>query len=738
MPVELTWDGKYDVDGKRKAPLKIALPFPVETVNESVQECRIVRTSFSRLELKPSILITNIMNGNILQYESKIWHTADLLRGVGIKESDFPKFMMPFFALIMVESRLIRAADEIRDDFSENEIEEFLDEIRDLNQGYNDYILRNNKSLADICKNDKMFETDFDFYLKAFDSETKNLLGVNKGEAEEKFLNISGIAGQLKKKRILFAFAQAWAEIDLKPFNNSEITTLEEHIKRRWADISAETAGEQYTPDDIIALVAEIVSTKIKDTGKIVTIYDPTSGGGNLLFGVEDILSEKSKLLTALYALAKIESRFRKDSTIRYGNSLTDTYFSHQTFDVVVANPPYGVDWKGYWDDILRDELGRFKALPSVSDGQLLFTQHIVSQLDDSGISVVVHNGSTLFSGDAGSGESEIRKYFFDNDYVEAIIQLPTDEFFNTNIYTYLWVFNKNKSPERRNKIILINASEKFDLLKKNKGKKRKTISEFGRQEIIEALEKFTDNDFARVFDKWFFYYNKQAIMLTNLDENGKTLESILPISVDRYGEEKREPSIKLAPVEIRQDEIGNNDFEIKDFDKEKYSDLNAYFAVEILETIKALDYKEKNLTVITTDAKYFFDADKETIVKESGRMREELGCGKIVVKAAIKKASRTQPAKIVITAELTPDYQKDYEIIPYSPNEEENRQNIADFMAKYITKPFVYQENTIGVEINFNKVFYQPEVLRPLPEIAEDLREIEKHLKSLEAALGI
>ena len=136
-------------------------------------------------------------------------------------------------------------------------------EIRDLNQGFNEYILRNEKSLSDICKNDKTFDTDFDFYLKSFDSETKNLLGVNKGEAEEKFLNISGIAGQLKKKRVLFAFVKAWAEIDLKPFNNSEITTLEEHIKRRWADISAETAGEQYTPDDIIKLVAEIVSTKV-------------------------------------------------------------------------------------------------------------------------------------------------------------------------------------------------------------------------------------------------------------------------------------------------------------------------------------------------------------------------------------------------------------------------------------------------------------------------------------------
>ena len=687
------------------------------------------------------------MNGNILQYESKIWHTADLLRGVGIKESDFPKFMMPFFALIMVESRLIRAADEIRDDFTENQIDDFLAEIQEANQGFNEYILRNNKSLIDICKNDKTFETDFDFYLKSFDVETRNLLGVNKGESEEKFLNISGIAGQLKKKRILFAFVKAWAEIDLKPFNNSEITTLEEHIKRRWADISAETAGEQYTPDDIISLVAEIVSTKITDTGKIITLYDPTSGGGNLLFGVEDTLIEKFNLLTAtfgqdwndaLYALAKIESRFRKDSTIRYGNSLTDTFFSHQTFDVVVANPPYGVDWKGYRDDILRDELGRFKALPSVSDGQLLFTQHIVSQLDNNGISVVVHNGSTLFSGDAGSGESEIRKYFFENDYVEAIIQLPTDEFFNTNIYTYLWVFNKNKPAERLDKVMLINASEKFDLLKKNKGKKRKMISEFGRREIVETLENFKDNDFARVFDKEFFYFNKQAIMLTNLDENGKTLESILPVKVDSYGEEKRDSSIKLTPIEITQDEIIIDKFEITVFDKENFSDLNTYFAVEILETIKTLDYKEKNLTVITKDAKYFFDEDKETIVKETNGNREELGCGKIVVKAAIKKASKTQPAKIVITAELTPDYQKDYEIISYSPNEEENRQHIADFMAKYITKPFEYLDNVVGVEINFNKVFYQPEVLRPLPEIAEDLRNIETELKSLEVALGI
>ncbi|MEJ7859999.1 MAG: N-6 DNA methylase [Pyrinomonadaceae bacterium] len=687
------------------------------------------------------------MNGNVLQYESRVWATADLLLATGIRQSDFPKFMMPFFALIMVESRLIRAANEIRKDFPEDKVEDFLEDIRDSNQGFNEYILRQNKSLKDICKNDKTFDNDFDKYLNAFDLETRDLLGVNKGQTEEKFLDISGIAGQLKKKRILFAFTKAWAEIDLLPFNNSEITTLEEHIKRKWADISAETAGEQYTPDDIISLVAEIIGSRIEDKGEFLTIYDPTCGGGNLLFGIEDYLRTKFKSPTAtygqelndaLYALAKIESRFREDAHITHGNSLTELKHDDKRFHIIAANPPYGLDWKGFKSDIEKDETGRFKALPSVSDGQLLFTQHIISQLDDNGVAVVVHNGSTLFTGDAGGGESEIRKYLLDNDFVEAIIQLPTDEFFNTNIYTYLWVFHKNKSAERRDKIILINASEKFDILKKNKGMKRKMVGAISRSEIVETLVKFESNDYAKVFDKEFFYYNKQAIMLTNLDENGKTLESILPVKIDEDGTEKRAESIKLSPVKITQDETVIDKFVITDFDNEKYSDLNAYFAIETMAIIKTLDYKEKDLSVYTNDAKYYFDEDKETIIKETDGKKEELGCGKIVVKAKYKKPTRTQKASIVITAELTPDYQKDYEVIPYSHDETENWQNITEFMARYIFKPFRYLENTIGIEMNFNKVFYKAEILRPLKEITEDLKTLDIELKTLEASLGI
>jgi len=678
------------------------------------------------------------MNQNILQYESKIWATADLLRGVGFKESTFPEFMMPFFALMMVESRLIREADKVRDEFNlPDELDEFLEEVQDQGQGYNEFILKNNKSLIDIVKNDKTFQTDFELYLKSFDPQTQNLLGVNKGESEEKYLNITGKAGQLNKKKILFAFVKAWAEIDLKPFNNSEITTLEEHIKRKWADISAETAGEQYTPNDIISLIGEIVTSKFEKNDEFITLYDPACGGGNMLFGVEDKLRETLNRPTAtfgqdwndaLYALAKIESRFRDDSDIQYGNTLTSILHIDKSFDVVVANPPYGVDWKGYEKDIKNDKTERFVALPSISDGQLLFAQHIVSQLDDKGIAVVVHNGSSLFSGDAGSGESQIRKHFFDEDFVEAIVQLPTDEFFNTNIYTYLWIFNKNKPAERRDKVMLINASEKYELLKKNKGKKRKEITPEFQEEIVKTLSTFKDNKYAKVYPKEFFYYNKQALTLTNLDEDGKSIEDIL--------EDKK--SIKLAPTKIiKENETVFDTFTITEA-KEGFTDLKTYNKEFIQEKIKELDYKEDDLKIITDDAIYYFNNDKETIIKEVENKKEELGNGKIVIKSSYKKATKTKAEQIIITVELTPDYQKDYEIIPFARDEEQNKKNIDEFMKKYIFKPFVLDENKIGVEINFNKVFYTPEKLRPLEDIVADLETLEDELKTLESNLGI
>lgn len=697
------------------------------------------------------------MSQNILQYESKVWSTADLLIGAGIKTSDFPKYMMPYFAMIMLESRLVRHYKELLKDFDVesikdiDNIDDFLEEFKDYNIGYNDLVVKNQKTLAEICRNDKTFDNDFDAYLKAFDPDTKELLGVDRGNTEEKYLDISGISGQLRKKDILFDTVKKWSEIDLTPFNNSEITTLEEHIKRKWADISAETAGEQYTPDDIIALISEIILSKIKDTNEFLTIYDPTCGGGNLLFGVEDRIKEKYNRPTktygedwsdSLYALAKIESRFRKDSDIRYGNTLTKIHFIEKQFDIIVANPPYGVDWKGYRKDIENDTTERFHALPSISDGQFLFTQHILSQLDTKGLSVVVHNGSTLFSGDAGSGESNIRKYFFDNDWVEAIIQMPTDEFFNTGIYTYLWIFNKNKAEERKDKVMLIDGSNFWEPLKKSKGKKRREMVFDNRKTIVDTLTNFKDTEYAKVFDKWHFYFNKQAIMLTNVDENGKTFEDQLPIKKNKQGEEIRNKSIKLNPTKITQvieeEKIELTEFEITSYDTSEYNSLTEYYAEGVKPLINSLDYKEADLKVFTDKTSYYFDEDKETVIEVSKDDKTELGNGKIVVKASYKKGTKTKEARIEISVELTPDYEKDYEIIPFSPNVVENQQNIANFMAKYITKPFAYIDNTIGVEINFNKVFYKPEELRSLKVITTDLQGLEDDLKQLEQELAM
>lgn len=700
---------------------------------------------------------------NILQYESEVWSTADLLIGAGIKQSDFPKYMMPYFALIMLESRLQRRYNELLKEFDIESVDEldnvsdFLEEFKEDNIGYNNVVIKQRKTLADVCKNDKTFDTDFDTYLKAFDQDTKALLGVDRGNTEEKYLDISGVSGQLRKKDILFDTVKKWSEIDLTPFNNSEITTLEEHIKRKWADISAETAGEQYTPDDIIALISEIILSKIEDNDKFLTIYDPTCGGGNLLFGVEDIIQSKYNRPTktygedwsdSLYALAKIESRFRKDSDIRYGNTLTKLYFIDKKFDIIVANPPYGVDWKGYRKDIANDTTGRFHDTPSISDGQFLFTQHILHQLNTDGLAVVVHNGSTLFSGDAGSGESNIRKYFFDNDYVEAIIQMPTDEFFNTGIYTYLWVFNKNKVAERKDKIILINGSDFYEPLKKSRGKKRKRMEPENRKMILEALTDFTDTGYAKVFDKWHFYYNKQAIMLTNLDHNEKSYQEHLAWKKSRFEpyEMYQVKANKFTPIHIVQDDIKFKTSKITTYDDKAYNSLKHYFTDYIKPLIATLDYKESNLKItLAKGISYWFDVEKNTIVQEITDTKKgiflsckEMGCGKIKVKASYKKATTKQKEHIALHVELSADNEKDYEIIPYHPNATQNQQQIDDFMAKYITKPFEYIENTVGVEINFNKVFYKPEQLRSLTDITQDLEDLDNQLKALETKLNL
>lgn len=668
---------------------------------------------------------------DILSYESEIWSCADLLISSGIKQSKFPDYMMPFFALIMLEGRMLNEIKDIEEAEDLNRIDnpdEFLEAFRDRGCGFNEYIVMQGKTLASICDNDKTFEQDFQSYLNGFDSTLKELLGIERGTEDSKFLNLDGIKAELRKKGVLMQYVTRWAQIDLSPYNNSDITTLEEHIKRKWADISAETAGEQYTPEDIISLIAEIVAAKVDiPKSDYVSLYDPTCGGANLLFGVADRLKNVGgyqyvatygqDFNDALYALAKIESLFREDSKIEYGNTLTQGRFRDKEFDVVVANPPYGIPWKGYEKEVRNDQTGQFAFYPSVSDGQLLFLQHNAHHLwQDRGIVVEVNNGNSLFSGDAGSGESNIRKYLFDKDWVEAIIQMPSDEFFNTGIVTYLWILNKAKAPKRRDKVILINAADLWRPLKKNKGSKRKEMNSEHRTRIVDALLRFEDSDIAKVYDKWHFYFNKQQLQLTEVDEFGKYVSD----SLGYYGE----------PYKLKDTEAvwgffpGQWAWPVED---------DATFPTD---EIEKWGIAPNEITVFTKDYIYFTGKNRPGVFRINRKTDEQENLGMGVINVSFNHNKKT--GKNTVTAKLVDKTYKDTEIIPYNPDPEQNEAAILAFMQKYITKPYQLLENTVGVEVNFNKEFYVPETVESVETILAEIAEIDRDLVKLQNELGL
>lgn len=669
----------------------------------------------------------NIQNPvqDIMHYESDIWAVADLLLAAGIKQSDFPAYMMPFFALVMVEGRMINTVKRVENEYditAEGDAEAFKTLYDAEECGYNNYIVMQGKTLRSICMNDNTFEQDFAEYLKAFDDVLKQLLGIERKKTDQKFLNMDGIVAELRKKGILLEVASAWAQIDLAPYDNSAITTLEEHIKRRWADISASTAGEQYTPEDIIELIARIVALKAdKPKSGMLHVYDPTCGGANLLFGVSDRLQKEgykyiktygSELNDALFALAAIESRFRSMSTIKCGNTLTMVPFvdMENQFDVIVANPPYGTKWKGYEKEVRADKLGQFPAgLPSISDGQLLFMQHILWQLADDGIAVEVHNGSTLFSGDAGSGESNIRKYIFDHDWVEAIIQMPQQEFFNTPIYTYLWIMNKNKPVERRGKVALIDGSSLWQPLKKSKGDKRREMGDEHLCKIVEALARFEPSDICKIYDREHFYYNKQSLTLTEVSDAGHYVEETVC--------EDSKPFVIKQPVALT---VGDT----------RYDDLQELSSDDLKAIAKRVTEEKLNLSVSVEtekDGTYAFCPDQCTILhtREDGSVRD-LGCGMFAFKASTGKKNSVH--KIYIMPYTTGDY----EIIPHHMDETANKREIDAFMQKYVFKPYTLGGNTVGVEINFNKEFYVPEKMEKAEDILKEIEELNVELKEV------
>ena len=359
------------------------------------------------------------------------------------------------------------------------------------------------------------------------------------------------VVARLKRNALLYQMVQALAALDFSPekYDNHDMGYVFEELIRISNEQSNETAGEHFTPRDVIRLMSAILFTPDRDQlnrrGIIRTIFDPTCGtGGMVNLGkqfIRDMCDADSQpiiqtfgqeLNEQSYAIAKSEALITGEDArnIRLGNSLSNDQFTSNRFHYIMANPPYGVTWKKDQAFVLNESLdpnGRFSAgTPKISDGQLLFLQHMVSKMEPDGARIaVVTNGSPLFSGGAGSGESNIRKWLIENDWLEAIVALPKDLFYNTGINTYVWFISNAKSPERRGKVQLINAVDICHPAKKSLGSKRNDILEDDVKRILDLYLNFEENDNCRIFPNDFFGNYELTVCQPKRDNEGKVIE---------------------------------------------------------------------------------------------------------------------------------------------------------------------------------------------------------------------
>lgn len=472
-----------------------------------------------------------------------IWESKETLRGV-YKQHQFQDIILPFVVLRRIESVLLEKRDEIKEKMkgglsklSGEDAKKIISTQVFSSIGFDNKSRFTFKHLS--SEKDTAIKNNFKTYVNGFTDNIKDIL--------EKF----GILKELKKleeDKLLYPLIKQYAELDLSPkiIDNHRMGYIFEELIRRFSEQSGEEAGEHFTPREIIQLMTEILidGDKIKD-GELKTIYDPACGTDGMLVISKDYILDKinSKANVIIYGQEKQPETWaigasdmllkgEKADNIQFGNTLTNDKFPNEKFDYMLSNPPFGVDWKKDKKKILEDVSGRFptdengkKILPRVSDGAFLFLLHMISKMkpvQEGGSSIaIVFNGSPLFTGDAGSGESEIRKYFLENDLIEAIIALPKDLFYNTNIATYIWIVRNKKQQERKKKIQLINAIDFYEKMRKSLGKKTKYISQDQIKKISEIYLSFKESEHCKIFDTEDFGFTKIFLELTDIDNKG-------------------------------------------------------------------------------------------------------------------------------------------------------------------------------------------------------------------------
>ena len=403
----------------------------------------------------------------------------------------------------------------------------------------------------------------------------------------------------LDESDLLYKIVEKFANVDLHPdtIGNHQMGLVFEELIRRFAEASNETAGEHFTPRDIVRLTTSLLFMGDDDVltkaGIVRSLYDPTAGtGGFLSSGSEYVheMNKDAKLVTfgqelnpESYAICKADMLIKGQpvENIKYGNTLSDDQLYDKKFDYMLSNPPFGVEWKKVQKQVtdehkLKGFDGRFgPGLPRVSDGSLLFLMHLVSKMrpiKEGGSRIgIILNGSPLFTGGAGSGESKIRRYVLENDLLEAIVAMPNDMFFNTGIATYIWILSNHKNVERKNKVQLINTAKMGKPMRKSLGSKRKELKETNIDEITRVYGAFEESEISKIFNTTDFGYRRitveRPLQLSFFPHNSERVEALKEDNAFSKLDEALQAKILSSLAGIKDDKVSDREAFIKKLD---------------------------------------------------------------------------------------------------------------------------------------------------------------------------
>ncbi len=460
-------------------------------------------------------------NTNFSQSAAFIWSVADLLRG-DFKQSQYGRVILPFTLLRRLECVLAETKDAVVAKYDELKTSPLPEDAKEkflLRTSTFSFFNTSKMDLGKMGQND--IKANLESYVQAFSPDAREIF---------EHFKFSEFVGLLEDANLLFKVVKKFATTDLSPkaISNHDMGLVFEELIRRFAESSNETAGEHFTPRDIVRLTTSLVFMEddeaLTQDGIIRTIYDPTAGTGGFLSSGMEYVHELNpnavmrafgqELNPESYAICKADMLIKGQdvSRIKLGNTLSNDQLPQDQFDYMLSNPPFGVDWKKIEGEINDEHTqkgfnGRFgPGLPRVSDGSLLFLMHLISKMRDNhnvdgtvsngGRIGIILNGSPLFTGGAGSGESEIRRYILEADLLEGIVALPTDMFYNTGIATYVWILSNKKAPERKGKVQLIDGTNLCGKMRKSLGSKRNLMGEdditlitrtFGEFEVVDA-----------------------------------------------------------------------------------------------------------------------------------------------------------------------------------------------------------------------------------------------------------